>query len=195
MKDHIKSACTSTSRTDCNPGRAVKRRGERDGHYRRYKHCIWVIKTSVFNLILKMQAVILMLISHASWAWWNLLLWCRIKNTGLANTQHNWWLGSTRKKTSGVSCHASVSEFHGYCGAYSHWKFQQTPIIKKIVPVTPEICNKAWREGVVTLPDINTRSIRLGDSVLYEYLPQGIIRVDSHMTSCQGSQVRLDLKW
>ena len=27
------------------------------------------------------------------------------------------------KKTSGVSCHASVSEFCGYCGAYSHWKF------------------------------------------------------------------------
>ena len=87
--------------------------------------------------------------------------------------------------------HASVSEFRGYCGAYSHWKFQQTPIIKKSVLVTPEICNKAWREGIVTLPGITTRSVRLGDSILYDYVPQGIIRVDLHVTSCQGTQVRL----
>ena len=40
-------AGTSTSRADCVPGRVVKQRGERDGHYRRYKHCVWVIKTSV----------------------------------------------------------------------------------------------------------------------------------------------------
>ena len=40
------------------------------------------------------------------------------------------------KKASSVSCRASVSKFRGYCGAYSHWKFQQTPIIKKSVPVT-----------------------------------------------------------
>ena len=54
------------------------------------------------------------------------------------------------KKASGVSCRTSVSEFRGYCGAFLHWKFQQTPIIEKSVPVTPEICNKAWREGIVT---------------------------------------------
>ena len=86
------------------------------------------------------------------------------------------------KKTVGVMCRAVVSEFRGYCGAYSHWKFQQTPIIEKSVPVTPEICNKAWREGVVTLPDLTTRSIRVGDSILYDYVPQGIIRVDSKVT-------------
>ena len=95
------------------------------------------------------------------------------------------------KKTSGVSCCTSVFEFHGYCGAYLHWKFQQTPIIEKSVPVTPEICNKAWREGIVTLPDLTTRSVRVGDSILYDYVPQGIIRVDSHVTLCQGTQVRL----
>ena len=95
------------------------------------------------------------------------------------------------KKASGVSCRASVSKFRGYCGAYSHWKFQQTPIIEKSVLVTPEICNKAWREGIVTLPDLTTRSVRVGDSILYDYVPQGIIRVDSHVTSCQGTQVRL----
>ena len=70
-------------------------------------------------------------------------------------------------------------------------KFQQTPVIEKSVPVTPEICNKACREGIVTLPDLTTRSIRVGDSVLYDYVPQGIIRVDSQVTSCQGTQDRL----
>ena len=58
------------------------------------------------------------------------------------------------KRTFGVSCCATVSEFRGYCGMYSHWKFQQTPVIEKCVSVTPEVCNQAWREGIVTLPDI-----------------------------------------
>ena len=95
------------------------------------------------------------------------------------------------KKTSGVSCHTSVSEFCGYCGKYSHWKFQQTPVIEKSLHVTPEICNRAWREGIVTLPDLTSHSIRVGDSVLFDYVPQGSIRVDSQVTSCQGTQVRL----
>ena len=38
----------------------------------------------------------------------------------------------------------------------------KTPIIEKSKLVTPEICNKAWREGIVTLPDLSTRSIRVG---------------------------------
>ena len=66
------------------------------------------------------------------------------------------------KKTSGVSCRASVSE----------------------------LCNQAWEEGILTLQDLTTRSIRVGDSVLYDYVPQGIIRVDSQVTSCEGTQVR-----
>ena len=64
-------------------------------------------------------------------------------------------------------------------------------MIEKSVPVTPEVCHQAWREGIVTLLDLTTRSIRVGDSVLYNYLPQGIIRVDSQVMSCQGTQVRL----
>ena len=36
-----------------------------------------------------------------------------------------------------------------------------------------------------------TQSIRVGDSMLYGYVPQEIIRVDSQVTSCQGTQVRL----
>ena len=60
------------------------------------------------------------------------------------------------KKTSRVSCHTSVTEFRGYCGAYSHWKLQQTPVIEKSVPVTSEVCNQAWRKRIVTLPDLTT---------------------------------------
>ena len=70
------------------------------------------------------------------------------------------------KRTSGVSCCASVYKFCGFCGAYSHWKFQQTPVIEMSFPVTPEVCNQTWREGIVTIPDLTTRSIRVGDSVL-----------------------------
>ena len=93
------------------------------------------------------------------------------------------------KKTSGVSCRASVSEFRGYCGAYSHWKFPQIPVIEKSVPVTLEICNRAWREGIVTLLDLTSRKIRVGDCVLFDFVSQGIIRVDSQVTSCQGTQM------
>ena len=64
-------------------------------------------------------------------------------------------------------------------------------MIEKSVPVTPEICNQAWREGIVALPDLTTHSIREGDSALYDYVPQGIIRMDSQVTLCQGTQVRL----
>ena len=95
------------------------------------------------------------------------------------------------KRTSGVSCRATVSEFHGYCSAYLLCKFQQTPVIEKSVPVTPEVCNGAWREGIVALPDLMTQSIRVKESVLYVYEPQGIIRVDSQLMSYQGTQVRL----
>ena len=68
--------------------------------------------------------------------------------------------------------------------AFIHFgNFKKTPIIQKRVQVTPEICNKAWKEGIVTLPDLTTQSVRVGDSILYDYVPQEIIRVDSHMTS------------
>ena len=59
------------------------------------------------------------------------------------------------KKTSGVSCCATVSKFCGYCGLYLQWKFHQTPVIEKSIPVTPEVCNRAWREGIVNLTRYN----------------------------------------
>ena len=116
---------------------------------------MWDIKTSVFKLTLRMQAVILMLVSACILSMVNSipmilskekrlsknkaqLFDCRVpgkmqvlqipetcsedSNGGEATLLRKTYVLSPRKlkKTSGVSCCASVSEFHGYCGAYSH---------------------------------------------------------------------------
>ena len=95
------------------------------------------------------------------------------KEGEMAKLQETYVLSPRKlKKASGVSCRALVSEIPGYCGVYSPWNFQQTPIIEKSVSLTPEICNKAWREGIVTLLDLTTRSVRVGNSILYDYVPQ-----------------------
>ena len=62
------------------------------------------------------------------------------------------------------------------------------------MPVTPEVCDQAWRDGIVTLPDLTTQRVLVGDSGLYDYVPQGIIKVYSQVTSCQGTQVSLGSK-
>ena len=145
-----------------------------------------VIKTTVFILILRMQTVVFMLVSTCIWGMMEstpivlnkeqrpskytaqlfdcgvsgkiqLLQIPEIYNEGLkegemAPLRETYVLSPRKlKKTYGVSCGTSVSEFRGYCGVYSHWKFQQTPIIKKSVYM-----QKAWREGIVTLPDLTT---------------------------------------
>ena len=38
-------------------------------------------------------------------------------------------------------------------------------LAEKSVPVTPEVCNLTWREGIVTLPDLTTQSIRVGECI------------------------------
>ena len=201
--------------------------GKWGGQYRRYKYCKWVVIDTVFNLILKIKAVVVLIIISTCLSgmmkstpvmtdkvqrpskYTVKLFDCRVprkiqllqipetcdkgsKGGEMATLRETYVLSPRKmKKTSGVSCFTSVSEFGGYCGAYSLCKFQQTPIIKKSILVTPEICNKTWREGIVTLPDLTSQSVRVGDSILYDYVPPGIIRVDSHLTSCQGTQVRL----
>ena len=54
---------TSPDGTGCVTGQTVKSIEERDGHCRRYKHCMWVVKTTVSNMTLRMQAVVFILIS------------------------------------------------------------------------------------------------------------------------------------
>ena len=94
------------------------------------------------------------------------------------------------KRTSGVSCPATVSKLdtvactHTGSSSRPQWE-------RRVFFLTPEVCSRVWREGIVTLPDLTTQSIKVGDSVLYDLVPQGIIRVDSQVTSCQGTQVGL----
>ena len=144
--------------------------GKWGGQYRRYKYC--KLGVTVFNLMLKMQAVVLILISTCLWGMMKStpmmtdkelrpskytaqLFDCRVlgkikllqipetcdeeSKEGEKSTLRETYVLSPRKlkKTSGVSCRTSVSEFCGYYGVYSHWKFQQTPLIEKSVPGNP----------------------------------------------------------
>ena len=56
-------AGTSSDRTGCATEQTVNSSGERGRQYGRYKYDKWTVKDTVFNLILRMQAVILILIS------------------------------------------------------------------------------------------------------------------------------------
>ena len=157
--------------------------GEGGLQYERQNYSQRTVKDTVFNLLLRMQAVILILISTCllgmmkstpvttdkdprpskytaqlfdCWVPGKIQL-LQIPKTcdeaskegEMAILQETYVLSPRKlKNTSGMSCPASVSEFRGYCGAYSHWKFQQTPIIKKSVLVTPEICTKPGERGL-----------------------------------------------
>ena len=93
-----------------------------------------------------------------------------------------------------VKCSAVSSEFRGYCGAYSHWKFQSVPRVKQIVPVDMETCWKAWKSSQVRLPDESTCNIRVGEVVKLDYIPSGELIVVRYKTSCVGSQVKFGSK-
>ena len=54
---------TSPDGIGCITGQTVNSIGKGGGQYRRYKHCKWAVKDTVFNLILRMQAIVLILIS------------------------------------------------------------------------------------------------------------------------------------
>ena len=56
-------ASTNTGRADYVTRQTVEQIREQNGHCRGYKYYMWVIKTLVFKLTSRMQAVILMLVS------------------------------------------------------------------------------------------------------------------------------------
>ena len=71
------------------------------------------------------------------------------------------------KRTSGVSCRATVS----IQVPWKLWRilpleFPADPSDWNSIFVTPEVWNQAWREEIVTLPDLMTQSIRVGDSMM-----------------------------
>ena len=63
----MESVGTSSDRTGCSTGQTVNWSGERGRQYRRYKYCKWAVKDTVFNLILRKQVVVLILISTCLW--------------------------------------------------------------------------------------------------------------------------------
>ena len=58
---------TSSGRTGCATGQTVNSSGERGGQYGRHKYDKWRVKDTVFYLILRMQDVVLILISTCLW--------------------------------------------------------------------------------------------------------------------------------
>ena len=92
---------------------------------------------------------------------------------------------------SGVVCAATKSCFRGYCGAYSHWKFMDVPKIKVSYPVSPAECLRAWKQNKFTAPDRKSLNIVPGDSVLYQFIENESITVNSTNTYCQGVNLKL----
>ena len=57
----------SPDETGCVTGRTVNSTEKQGGQYRRNKQCMWIIKATLFYLILRMQAAVLILISTCIW--------------------------------------------------------------------------------------------------------------------------------
>ena len=95
----------------------------------------------------------------------------------LAAAQPAWILGEEYiHELSGVVCSATISRFRGYCGAHSHWKFMDVPEIEADKPVTLEQCMSAKKEFFKT-PDGKRIPIAPGDSILYQFIEDGSIKV------------------
>ena len=98
------------------------------------------------------------------------------------------------RTSSGVRCSAIPSEFRGYCGAYSHWKFQSVPRVKQMVPVDMDTLLKAWKSSRIKLPDGSTCSIQVGEVVKLDYVPSGEIIVGRYKTLFIGSRFKFGRK-
>ena len=70
---------------------------------------------------------------------------------------------------SGAVCVARKSQFRGYCGAYSHWKFMQVPEIEVGINVSPQVCQKALREKQFVAPDGKIMDVKMDEEILYQY--------------------------
>ena len=58
---------TSSGTTGCATGRTVDLNAKLGGQYKREKHCMWKVIFTLFNLILRMQDVVLILIFTCLW--------------------------------------------------------------------------------------------------------------------------------
>ena len=91
---------------------------------------------------------------------------------------------------SGVVCSATISRFRGYCGAYSHWKFMDVPEIESDKPVTLEQCMSA-KKGFYNAPDGKRVQITPGETILYQFIEDGLITVHPTNTYCEGVSLPL----
>ena len=82
---------TSTGRAGCVVGQMVNLRGEGGEQQEQNKYSQWTVKVTVFNLLSRMQAVVLILISTCLL---RMDLIPSVKflahNTGLGSSYHNW---------------------------------------------------------------------------------------------------------
>jgi len=61
------------------------------------------------------------------------------------------------RTTPGAVCSTSKSQFRGYCGAYSHWKFQEVPEVEIVFSVSTEECERAYITKKDRAPDRKDR--------------------------------------
>ena len=109
----------------------------------------------------------------------------------LTVAENDWILGEEYvHELSGVVCSATISCFRGYCGAYSHWKFMDVPEIEGDEPVTLEQCMTA-KKGFYNSPDGKQVHISPGETILYQYIEDGLITVHPTNTYCEGVSLPL----
>ena len=92
---------------------------------------------------------------------------------------------------SSVVCAATISHFRGYCRAYLHWKFMDVLEIEASKEVSLDECRRASLRNEYQAGDGKFLRVTPGDSVLYQFLEDGSITVNSYNTYCQGVNLQL----
>jgi len=95
------------------------------------------------------------------------------------------------RTTPGAVCSASKSQFRGYCGAYSHWKFQDVPEVEVMFSVSSEECERAYITKKYLAPDGKELEVELNSELVYSFIEDGSITVESSNTYCTGIPVRI----
>ncbi len=108
-----------------------------------------------------------------------------------APVKEAWILGEEYvHEFSGVVCTTTISRFRGYCSAYSHWKFMDVPEVEAEEPVTLEQCFAA-KKGSYKSPDGKKMRISPGETIFYQFVEDGSIKVHPTNTYCTGVSLPL----
>jgi hypothetical protein len=93
-------------------------------------------------------------------------------------------------KVEGFRCTSAISEFKGYCGAYSHFKWSEVPKIKRNVKVTGRQCLEARIKGSLLTPDNKRIAVRMGETTIHPYFATGDIKHYGENLACDGLRVQ-----